>query len=71
MISCLPIRKMIMPDIVSNMKSDKKRMSGRQKYVLLTRPGNPQIADRVDMKFVKRAIDHMLAEYYQKRVGRA
>jgi len=70
-ISCLPKRKMNVSEIYSSMSSDKKRQSGHQKFVLLARPGRPQIADRVEMKLVKRAISEMLKVYYQSGDSRA
>jgi len=58
-------RKLSADAILAGMASDKKRKKGKQRFVLLSRPGTPLITDSIDKRLVKRAIESMIREYNQ------
>lgn len=49
--------------ILAAMTADKKRVQGRQKFILLRRPGKPIITDEVSKEQIKRAVTVGLRDY--------
>jgi len=63
MMAELPRRKLSVDAVIAGMSADKKRRSGKQKFVLLSRPGSPLIVDRIEKKLVNKAVNAMICEY--------
>ena len=59
----IPRRRIDVPNVLESMRVDKKRAGGRQKYVLLERPGKPFIADNIRGRFVRRSLEGMCGQY--------
>lgn len=67
MMAELPRRKLSAEAVMAGMGADKKRRSGKQKFVLLSRPGSPQITDRIEKKLVRVAVNEMINKYNRFR----
>ena len=67
MMAELPRRKISADAVIAGMSADKKRRGGKQKFVLLSRPGSPLITDRIKKKLVRKAVDGMIKEYNRVR----
>ncbi len=62
-VSKVPFKKLDVQVIQEALRSDKKRIDSKQKFILLKRIGQPIITDKVSQKEIVESIDYMLDIY--------
>ena len=62
-VALVPQRKLVSKEIVQAMRADKKRSTSGNRFILLDRPGKPNIIEDVPRPIVVKSVNRMLVDY--------